>query len=305
MRFEGEELMKKTSRLKQLILDPEVLVMPGVYDALSARIAEKCGVKAVQISGYGLAGSYLAMPDVGILTLTQMVDLTRHICSAVSIPVMADGDTGFGNAVNLFYAVREFEAAGAAGINLEDQLFPKRCGHMSGKQIIPMEEAVKKIEAAVAAKSDPDFVINARTDAIAVSGVDEAIRRGNAYAKAGADLIFVEAPTEIDDIKRVIQSIDAPVSINLLHGGKSPAVSIAQIQEWGAARVSVPVAALMAISKTLEEVYTHILNQGEIISLQDRSYSFAQFTDLVGLPKIREIEEQFLATTEKNARYGG
>lgn len=286
--------MKKTTRLKQLINDPEILIMPGVYDALSAKIAEKSGCKAIQASGYGLVGSYLAMPDVGILTLTQMVDLTRHICNSVEIPVMADGDTGFGNAVNLYYAVREFEAIGAAGINLEDQMFPKRCGHMDHKRIITMEEAVKKIEAAASAKSDPDFVINARTDAIAVSGVDEAIKRGNAYSKAGADLIFIEAPSTIDDIKRVIQSIEAPVSINLISGGKSPVTTIAQLEEWGAARVSVPVASLMAVSKTLERVYTHIVKHGEIDSLQEDSYSFKQFTDLVGLPKIRELESKYL-----------
>ena len=174
--------MNRTTRLKELIRAREILVMPGVYDALSAKIAEKCGVKAVQVTGYGLAGSNLGLPDVGIMTKTQMVDLTRNICRAVSIPVMADGDTGFGNAINLYYAVRDFEAAGAAGINLEDQFFPKRCGHMGGKQIIPFEEAVKKIEAAAAARTDPDFVINARTDAIAVAGVEEAIRRGNAFA---------------------------------------------------------------------------------------------------------------------------
>ena len=135
--------MKKTTRLKQYIHDPDILIMPGVYDALSAKIAEKCGAKAIQVSGYGLSASYLGLPDVAILTKTQMVELTRNICNAVRIPVMADGDTGFGNAVNLYYAVKEFEAAGAAGVNLEDQFFPKRCGHMNGKQIIPLGEAVK------------------------------------------------------------------------------------------------------------------------------------------------------------------
>ncbi len=297
--------MKKTTRLKQLILDPKILIMPGVYDALSAKMAEKAGVKAVQASGFGLAASYLGMPDMGILTLTQMADLTRRICEAVDIPVMADGDTGFGNAINLYYAVKEFEAVGAAGVNLEDQVFPKRCGHMGGKQIIPISEAVKKIEAAVAAKSDPDFVINARTDAIAVAGVEEAIKRGNAYAKAGATLIFVEAPQAEDDIKRVIQSIDAPVSINLLHGGKSPTPSIEKIASWGAARVSVPVASLMSVAYTLENTYRHIMEQGEIVNLQPTSYAFSQFTDMIGLPKLKELEKEYLDTTELQARYGG
>lgn len=294
--------MKKTSLLKKYIQEPEILIMPGVYDALSAKIAEKCGAKAIQVSGYGLAGSYLGLPDVAILTKTQMVELTGNICRAVSIPVMADGDTGFGNAVNLYYAVKEFEAAGAAGVNLEDQFFPKRCGHMSGKQIIPLSEAVKKIEAAAAARTDPDFVINARTDAIAVAGVDEAIRRGNAFAKAGADLIFVEAPTEADDIKRVIQSIDAPVSINMLYGGKTPPIPIQTLQEWGAARVSVPVAAIFAAAGALERAFTMILND-EGNSLLKESYSFQQFTDLVGLPEIKELEKKYLDVAEFSARY--
>jgi len=290
--------MKKTTQLKTLLKGPEILVMPGVYDALSAKIAQKCGVKAVQVSGYGLAGSYLGLPDVAILTKTQMLDITRNICNAVDIPVMADGDTGFGNAVNLYYAVKEFEAAGAAGINLEDQVFPKRCGHMVGKQIIPFSEAVKKIEAAVAAKTDPDFIINARTDAIAVAGVDEAIRRGNAFAKAGADLIFVEAPTDPDDIKRVIQSIDAPVSINMLYGGKTPPVPIKTLQEWGARRVSVPVASIFAVAKMLEKTFTAIV-QDKGLKLLEESCNFDEFTALVGLPEIKDLEKRFLDVDEK------
>lgn len=296
--------MNRTTRLKQLIQEKDILVMPGVYDALSAKIAEKCGVKAVQVSGYGLAGSNLGLPDVGIMTKTQMVELVRNICNATTIPVMADGDTGFGNAVNLYYAVKEFEAAGAAGINLEDQFFPKRCGHMGGKQIIPFNEAVKKIEAAAAARTDPDFVINARTDAIAVSGVEEAIRRGNAFAKAGADLIFVEAPEKVDDIKRVIQSIDAPVSINMIYakGSKTPAVTIKQLEEWGAARVSVPVMPLFAAARALEKAYTAVVND-DVSSMNDEIFEFAEFTDLVGLPFIKELEKRFLDTTELEARY--
>lgn len=297
--------MRKTTLLKKMLNDPEILIMPGVYDTLSAIMAERCGAKAIQVSGYGLAGSYLGMPDVAILTKTQMVDLTRHICEAVSIPVMADGDTGFGNAINLYYAVKEFEAAGAAGINIEDQFFPKRCGHMVGKQIIPFEEAVKKVEAAAAARTDPDFVINARTDAIAVAGVDEAIRRGNAFAKAGADLIFVEAPKSENDIKRVIDSIDAPVSINMAYSKITPAVPFEKLQEWGAARVSVPIASLFAVTKTLEHAYTAILEGGDALNkLKDEeSCSFEEFTQIVGLPHIREMEKRFLDVAELNARY--
>lgn len=296
--------MKRTTRLKQMIQAREILVMPGVYDTLSAMIAEKCGIKAVQVTGYGLAGSNLGYPDVGIMTKTQMVELVRNICARVNFPVMADGDTGFGNAVNLYYAVKEFEAAGAAGINLEDQFFPKRCGHMNGKQIIPFNEAVKKIEAAGAARTDPDFVINARTDAVAVAGVDEAIRRGNAFAKAGADLIFVEAPEKIDDIKRIIQSIDAPVSINMIYvkGSKTPAVSIKQLEEWGAARVSVPIMPLFAAARALQKAYTAVASD-DVSSMNGEIFEFSEFTDLVGLPFIKELEQRFLDTAELDARY--
>lgn len=296
--------MNKTTRLKGLILDTKILVMPGVYDCVSAKIAEQCDVQAIQVTGYGLAGSYLGLPDVGILTKTQMVELVHNICNSVEIPVMADGDTGFGNAINLYYAVKDFEQAGAAGVNLEDQVFPKRCGHMNGKQIIPFEEAVKKIEAAAAARTDSDFVINARTDAVAVAGVDEAIRRGNAFAKAGATMIFVEAPTNPDEVKRVIQSIDAPVSINMIYakGSKTPAISIEQLQEWGAARVSVPIMPLFAASYALRKCYTALMNDGAA-EMQDEIFTFGEFTDLVGLPKIRELEQKFVSGHELEARY--
>ena len=180
--------MKKTTLLKKLINDPEILVMPGAYDVLSARLIEAAGFKAVQCSGFGFAASLLGLPDIGILSSTQMLEITRSICHAVDIPVMADGDNGFGNAVNTYYTVREFEAAGAAGINLEDQISPKRCGHITGKQCISAEEMVLKIKAAREAARDPDFVINARTDAYMVYGEEEAIRRGNMYAKAGAEV---------------------------------------------------------------------------------------------------------------------
>lgn len=296
--------MNRTTKLKELILAPETLVMPGVYDCVSAKIAEMCGIKAVQVTGYGLAGSYLGKPDVAILTKSQMVDLTRNICNAISIPVMADGDTGFGNAINLYYAVQEFEAAGAAGINLEDQFFPKRCGHMGGKQIIPFAEAVKKIEAAAAARKDPDFVINARTDAIAVAGVDEAIKRGNAFLKAGATMVFVEAPENPDDVKRVIQSIEGPVSINMMYtrGAKTPGLPISTLQEWGAARVSVPVLPLFTAAYALRKCFDAIVRD-DAASMMEESFAFKEFTDLVGLPEIKELEQKFLDTAELEARY--
>jgi len=282
--------------LKQLLLREQVLVMPGCYDALSALLIEKCGFEATQVSGFGVAGSLLGKPDVGLLSFAEMLSQTRNICAAVGIPVMADGDTGFGNAINTYHTVKSFEAAGAAGINLEDQEFPKRCGHMEGKTVISMEEMVTKIKAAVDARIDPDFVINARTDSIAIYGVEEAIRRGNAYAQAGADLIFVEAPGEEDDIRRLIQSIKAPVSINMVDGGgKTPLVSIETIQKWGAARVSMPVAPVLAAVKGMMDALRQIKADGAPVSLRhpEMIVSFQEYTDMVGLPQIREMEAKY------------
>jgi methylisocitrate lyase len=269
--------------------------MPGAYDALSARIIERAGFQAIQCSGYGIAASVLGKPDVGLLSMTDMLNATRNICDVVTIPVMADGDTGFGNAVNVYHTVRAFEAAGAAGINLEDQVFPKRCGHMDGKEVIGMEEMVQKIRAAMAAKTDQDFVINARTDAIAVLGIDEAIRRGNAYAAAGADLIFVEAPPSAEEIRHVIRSIKAPVSINMTDGGKTPVATISELQEWGAARVSIPVTAVFAAAKAVERAMQVILAEGvsPTVNHPDTVTTFKEFTDLVGLPEIKALQDRF------------
>ncbi|MGE5678429.1 MAG: isocitrate lyase/PEP mutase family protein [Pseudomonadota bacterium] len=287
---------KKTTRLKQLILDKKILIMPGAYDVLSAKIIEKAGFQAIQCTGYGIAASVLGKPDVGILSMTEMLNQTRNICAAVNIPVMADGDTGFGNAINTYHTVQAFEAAGAAGINLEDQVFPKRCGHMDGKEVVSLEEMIMKIRAASDARKDGDFVINARTDAIAVYGIEEAIRRGNAYAEAGADLIFVEAPPNIEDIKYVIKSIKAPVSINMTDGGKTPPATIQQLQEWGAARVSIPVTAVFAAARAVENAMKVILEEGvsPTVNHPEMVYTFKEFTDLVGLQDIKAMETKYL-----------
>lgn len=288
-------MKNKTTKLKKLIMDKKILIMPGAYDVLSAKIIEKVGYQAVQCTGYGIAASLLGKPDVGILSMSEMLYQTRNICSAVEIPVIADGDTGFGNAVNVYHTVQAFEAAGAAGINIEDQKFPKRCGHMDGKEVISIEEMVMKIKAACDAKRDVDFVINARTDAIAIYGVEEAARRGNAYAEAGADLIFVEAPNSLGDIKYVIKNIKAPVSINMTDGGKTPIATIKQLQEWGAARVSIPVTAVFAAAKAVENAMKIILDEGvsPTVNHPETVYTFKEFTDLVGLPKIIEMGEKY------------
>lgn len=287
--------MGKATELKKLILSKDILVMPGAYDVLSAILIEKAGFKALQCTGYGIAGSRLGKPDVGILSSSEMLDQTRNICQAVNIPVMADGDNGFGNVVNVMDTVRRFEAAGVAGINLEDQVMPKRCGHMDGKQVISREEMVQKIRAARAAAVDSDFVINARTDAIAVYGIEEAIIRGNLYAEAGATLIFVEAPPEIENIRRVIHEIKAPVSINMTEGGKTPMIPFRTLEEWGAARVSVPVTPLFAAYRGVENALRVMAEEGIVPSAHhpEMVCGFKEYTNTVGLPEVERIRKEF------------
>jgi methylisocitrate lyase len=298
--------MKKTTLLKKMIMERKALVVPGAYDALSAKLIERAGFKAIQVSGFGLAACYLGKPDIGLLTQTEMVNFTKNIVNAVSIPVMGDGDTGFGNAINVMRTVQEFEQAGCAGLNLEDQVFPKKCGHMEGKQIIPKAEMVKKIEAACEARKDKDFVINARTDAIAIAGIDEAIERGKAYADAGADLIFVEAPESKEQIRQIAEEVGAPISINLfdsIKGGKTPLMTYAELRELGVARVSVPVGSIFAAVKGLQN-YLDAIKTEIAPGRYDLVCKFEEFKELVGLPEIKELEKRFLPREIYKEKYG-
>lgn len=291
--------MKKTTLLKKMLNEKRAVVAIGVHDALSAILAERAGFELIQCSGFGLAGSVLGKPDVGLFTLTEMVEHTRNIVNAVNIPVMGDGDTGFGNAVNVVRTIQEFENAGCAGINLEDQVFPKRCGHMEGKQIISTEEMILKIKAAVYARKDTDFVINARTDAIAIEGIDKAIARANAYAGAGADLIFMEAPRSIEDIKRTIKEVKAPVSVNLfdsIKGGKTPLISVKELKKMGVGRVSIPVGSIFASAKGIMNYFKALKDSEDMLAEGrfDLVTTFEEFKEIVGLHKIKELENQFL-----------
>ncbi len=299
--------MRKTTLLKQMLEAREPLVMVGAYDALSAILIERAGFKAIQCSGFGIAASMIAKPDVGLLSYGEMLDQTRRIIQSVDLPVMGDGDTGFGAAVNVVRTVREFEMCGAAGINLEDQVFPKRCGHLEGKEIVSEEEMVGKIQAAVDARMDPDFIINARTDAIAVSGIQEAIKRGKAYAKAGADLIFVEAPHDHDQIKRIVSEIDAPISINLfdaVKGGRTPIMSIPELKELGVARVSIPVGVVFAAVRGMENFLEVIARQGVAPDREDLVVDFSHWKEVVGFPEIKELEHKYLPRQTVRTKYG-
>jgi methylisocitrate lyase len=302
-------LVKKTTQLKKMINERRAVVAPGCYDVLSAKLIEANGFELTQVSGFGVSACLLGKPDVGLLGWNEVVDMTWRVAQAVDIPVMGDGDTGFGNALNVIRTVQDFIQIGAAGVNLEDQVFPKRCGHMEGKQLVSQEEMVLKIEAAVEARKDldPDFVINARTDAIAVSGYEDAISRANAYAKAGADMIFLEAPTDKEMIRDALSKIDAPVSINLFDsivGGKTPLVPIEELAELGVARVSVPVGTIFVVVKALNEYLSVLKERGVMPDRTDLLCTFDEFKRFVGLPEYKEMEKRFLPKSVVDKKYG-
>ncbi len=285
--------MKKTTQLKQLLLSRDALPCPGVYDALSARVVEACGFQACQISGFGISASSLGMTDASFTSLEEVVRITSNIVRAVSIPVMTDADTGYGNAVNVWWTTKRLEETGAAGMNLEDQCLPKRCGHMEGKQLIALEEMVGKIKAAVDAREDPDFVINARTDAASVCGIDEAIRRGNAYLDAGADMVFVESPASVDEIKRAIQEIHGPVSINMLEGGRTPRLTFEELRELGAARVSCPMLTSLISAYALKRGLTYLKEHGTSVGFEELM-PFETFKEFTDTSLVRAMEKKYI-----------
>ncbi|WP_157218931.1 isocitrate lyase/PEP mutase family protein [Flavisphingomonas formosensis] len=288
--------MRKTTRLRKLIEDPRLLVMPGAYDALSARIAEEAGFQAVQASGANIVACHFGVPDYSLVSAREMAEHTGRIANAVDVPVMGDADTGFGNAVNAYLTVQQFERVGAAGVNIEDQVIPKRCGHLEGKTLLDIDEAVAKIQAAADAREDKDFVINARTDALGVFGLDEAIRRGNAYLKAGATMVFLEGADSAENIEAAVKAIDGPVAVNLVEGGKTPSgLSFAKLQALGIARVSLPSTAMQATVQALRTVFGRVNAAGGIEGYEDLLCGFGVAQRLLGLEQIFALEDRYMA----------
>ena len=285
--------MKKTTLFKKLILDEEILVMPGAHDALSAKIIEQVGFKAVTMGGYAASAASLAKPDVSLLTLTEYVHIVRNIVEVVDLPLFVDGDTGHGNVTNVQRTVRVFENAGVAGLFIEDQVYPKRCGHMEGKQIISTEEMVAKIKAAVDARVDQDLVIMARTDAVAINGIDAAIERANRYAEAGADLIFVEAPTSREDMLRSNREIKAPTNAIQIEGGKTPLLTVKELEELGFNVVVYPNATVYATAWALLGLWEGLKKNGSTKHWLDKIIPFDEFNTIVGLDKIRDLESYY------------
>jgi 2,3-dimethylmalate lyase len=283
------------ARLRELLAGPGPLLAPGSYDALSARLVEQAGFDVVYMTGFGSTASLIGRPDVGLLTGTEMIDNARRIVAAVDVPVIADADTGYGNAINVVRTVQAYEQAGVAGIHLEDQVMPKKCGHMSGKAVIGAEEMAGKIRAAVAARRDPDFLLIARTDVAAVEGLEAAIARARLFAEAGADVLFVEAPTSEADIEQVATQLRdlAPLVFNWTEGGRTPGLSFARIAELGFSLVLFPLGTLFAATAGMRALLATLRADGTPAAALAGVPSFDEFTELVGLPEIRELEGRF------------
>jgi len=287
--------MKKTAQLKNLVFAKEILVMPGIYDGVSAVIAEKLGFKALCLGGYAASASLLGKPDISLLTLTEMTNHLRNITEVTDIPVLADGDTGYGSILNVIRTVREFEKAGAGGLFIEDQVFPKRCGHMEGKQVIPAEDMVSKLKAALDTRIDEDMIIMARTDAYAVYGLDEAIRRANLYHEAGADMIFIEAPTTSDEMKRLNQAVSAPSLANMVEGGKTPLRTAKELEEMGYSVAVFPVSAIYAAAKSVWNLLKLLSETGTTQGYEESMFCFDEFNELVNLRQYRKTESGYAA----------
>lgn len=281
-------------RLRELLSGSAPVLAPGAYDALSARLIEAAGFPCVYMTGFGTAASMLGRPDIGLVTGTEMVDNARRIVGAVGVPVVADADTGYGNPLNVIRTVLDFERAGVAGIHLEDQAMPKRCGHLSGKVLVPQDEMVAKVRAAVSARTDADFVIIARTDARAVEGLEGALRRAAAYRDAGADVLFVEAPETEAEIERVAAELaGVPLLFNWAEGGRTPPVSLERLGELGFRLVIFPIGALLSAATAMRSFLDELRRDGTPAGLLAGLPTLPAFVELMGMPEVRDLEQRF------------
>lgn len=294
--------MRNTTRFRKLIDAPEILLLPCCHDGLSAKVLEQAGFAAIAAAGFGLSGSLLGMPDFGLLTGSEMIDQYRNICRAVNVPVFVDLDTGFGDVNNVIRAVEEAERAGAAGMFIEDQTYPKRCGHMDGKAVVPVEDYLPKLKAALWARQDPDFVIMARTDAYSVHGLDEALRRALLYGQAGADILFVEAlrtPQEMRTVNAALAGIQKPHMANMIEGGKTPLLAAAELQDLGYSVAAYPCGSTFTAVKALQGWARHLKEQGTSSGALDRMLSFDEYFEFIGGRAIRDRETDFRSRSDE------
>jgi carboxyvinyl-carboxyphosphonate phosphorylmutase len=282
--------------LRELLNAPRIAVLPGAYDALTARLAERAGSDAVYLSGAGVSYTHLAQPDVGLVTLDEMLRRAEAITSAVRVPVLADGDTGFGNAINARRAVRAYERAGLAGIQLEDQTFPKRCGHLDGKEVIPAEEMAGKIAAAVDARASDDFIVVARTDALATAGLDEALRRLRLYADAGADVLFADGPTTVEQLAAIPAALERPAMANMVEGGKTPLRSAGELEQMGYRIVIFPNSLVRLFARQGAKLLAALRADGTTLGARDDMLTFDELNELLGTAEVLEAGRRFASS---------
>ena len=279
--------------LRQRLQRPGLVVAPGVHDMVSLRMADAFGFDALYMTGFGTVASHLGLPDAGLATYTDMVGRVRQMATMARTPLMADGDTGYGGLLNVAHTVQGYEAAGAAAIQLEDQEVPKKCGHTPGRRVVPTADMVRKIEVAVASRATSDFLIIARTDARSSLGLDEALRRAEAYARAGADILFVESPESEDEMRRIGASVDVPLLANMVDGGRTPVLSRDALEQLGYKLAIFPVTALLAATQAMQAVYGALARQGSSAALQQPLMPFTELTTLMGFPDVHAFERRW------------
>ena len=279
--------------LRQRLQRPGLVVAPGVHDMVSLRMADAFGFDAVYMTGFGTVASHLGLPDAGLATYTDMVGRVRQMATMARTPLIADGDTGYGGLLNVAHTVQGYEAAGAAAIQLEDQEVPKKCGHTPGRRVVPTADMVRKIEVAVASRATSDFLIIARTDARSSLGLDEALRRAEAYARAGADVLFVESPESEDEMRRIGASVDVPLLANMVDGGRTPVLARDTLEQLGYKLAIFPVTALLAATQAMQAVYGALARQGSSAALQQPLMPFTELTTLMGFPDVHAFERRW------------
>jgi methylisocitrate lyase len=282
-----------TTSIGRILDEVGGIAFPGIFDTLSAKIAQRVGFPMAFVSGYSVAATAIGEPDMGLLTQTEMVERAGQICRSVTIPIIVDADTGYGNPLNVFRTVHQLVANGAAGCFLEDQVWPKKCGHMRGKQVIPREDYIHKIRAAVEARGDRDFFIVARTDALAVEGLDEAIARVTAAREAGADASFIEAPDSVDRLKEIGRRSPAPNVANMIEKGKTPVLNKTELTGWGFQLILYPLSGLFAAARSVEAIYQKLRADGTTLGAEDRLMTFPEFHELIGVEEKYEQARRF------------
>ena len=287
---------ERRAALARRIRARNLTIAPGVFDMISAKVADRAGFDALYMTGYGIAASHMGLPDAGLVSYSDMLGRAARICEAVRTPLIADADTGFGGLLNVRHTVRGYEAAGVAAIQIEDQEFPKKCGHAPGRRVVPLDDMLRKVEVAVEARDSDDFLIIARTDSRSSLGLDEAIRRGQGFAKAGADVVFIEAPESEDEFERIGREIDAPLLANMVEGGFSPVLPAETLARLGFAIAIYPGTGFLATAKMLENVYGHLKTNGSSIDLKAESLSIGEMHELMGFGEVWEFEKRWAKT---------